>query len=335
VLAQQGASSRALHEMVLQHEHQHNETMLQTLCLARLHEWSPPAALEPFGAALSAAAGADFSPGAGAGAGAPTGLELVDVPGGPFTMGAPADRFSYDNERPRHEIDLPAFRIGLTAVTNRAWLRFVRGGGYGERQWWTDEGWALVHDQGLDMPGGWRADGDGMLEFCAGSWRPLQLDAPVCHVSFHEADAFARAHGRRLPTEAEWEKAALWDPASGGVRRWPWGDAAPHARSANLFGAGRYATVPSLRLVDGAAASGALGMIGDTWEWTSTPFDGYSGFRAEPYREYSEVFFGDRYRVLRGGSWATDARVGTATFRNWDLPQRRQIFAGVRLASEA
>jgi iron(II)-dependent oxidoreductase len=117
-------------------------------------------------------------------------------------------------------------------------------------------------------------------------------DAPVCHVSWFEADAFARAHGARLPTEAEWEKAATWDQGT------------------------------------------LLEEVGLTWEWTASPFTGYPGFVAHPYREYSEVFFGEAYRVLRGGSWATHPRVGTPTFRNWDLPARRQIFSGVRLARD-
>jgi iron(II)-dependent oxidoreductase len=153
-------------------------------------------------------------------------------------------------------------------------------------------------------------------------------------VSWYEADAFARAHDARLPTEAEWEKAATWDQATGRTLAAPWGDGPANARHANLgrrgFGPAAAGAYPA-----GASPCGALGMLGDLWEWTSTRFGGYPGFRAHPYREYSEVFFGDDYRVLRGGSWASSPRVATATFRNWDFPQRRQIFAGVRIASDA
>jgi iron(II)-dependent oxidoreductase len=166
---------------------------------------------------------------------------------------------------------------------------------------------------------------------------PLDPSKPVVHVSWFEADAFARAHGARLPTEAEWEKAATWDQETATARPQPWGasaDADAIAAHANVdqrsFGTVAVGTHPA-----GASAAGCLGMIGDTWEWTAGRFDGYPGFRAYPNREYSEVFFGGDFRVLRGGSWATRARVATPTFRNWDHPQRRQIFAGLRIAKDA
>ena len=163
---------------------------------------------------------------------------------------------------------------------------------------------------------------------------PLDPAKPVVNVSWFEADAFARAHGARLPTEMEWEKAATWDQGSEVKRTYPWGDDPPLAEHANLDQAA-FGTHPTAAHPAGAAPSGCLGMLGDTWEWTSSGFEGYPGFRAHPYREYSEVFFGGDWRVLRGGSWATSARVATPTFRNWDHPQRRQIFAGVRIASDA
>ena len=154
------------------------------------------------------------------------------------------------------------------------------------------------------------------------------------YVSWYEADAYARAQGKRLPTEPEWEKAASWDEAAAVKRRYPWGDACPDESLANLDQLG-FGPAPVGAYPDGAAACGALGMIGDAWEWTATEFAGYPGFRAFPYPQYSEVFFGGGYKVLRGGSWATRRRVAGNTVRNWDLPERRQIHCGFRCASDA
>jgi gamma-glutamyl hercynylcysteine S-oxide synthase len=251
VLSARGPSD--LHELVLRHELQHTETMRQAMFLGGL-------------AGGSFAAMPSFDD-----------VEWVEVPAGSFWMGAPDDGFAYDNERPRHERSVDAFRITRTPITNATFLRFVEGGGYVRREWWSDEGWAWKEEYDITHPLGWTgAD-----------------DHPVQHVSWFEADAFARSLGARLPTEAEWERAATWDHGS------------------------------------------ALDGVGLVWEWTATEFDGYAGFVAHPYREYSEVFFARGYRVLRGGSWAASPRVATRTFRNWDLPQRRQIFSGLRLVMEA
>jgi iron(II)-dependent oxidoreductase len=154
----------------------------------------------------------------------------------------------------------------------------------------------------------------------------------VQHVSFFEAEAYAAWAGRRLPTEQEWEAAATWTP-DGGKLRQPWGDA-PHAGRANV-GRARFAPAPVGSFPDGVSPCGCHGMIGDVWEWTSSPFQPYPGFAAFPYPEYSAAFFDGGYRVLRGGSWATHPLVARATFRNWDHPQRRQIFSGFRTARDA
>jgi iron(II)-dependent oxidoreductase len=308
VVDREGVGDGLLHELVLRHEQQHTETMLQTMELARLpappdRRAAPPAA-----------------------AGAWSGLELVEIPAGPCTLGAADAGFAYDNERPRHQVELPAFRIGRTPVTNAAFLAFAEGGGYGRREWWSDEGWAWKEEHDIARPAGWTADGRAWrMDAC----EPLRPGDPVVHVSWFEADAFARAHGARLPTEAEWEKAATWDQAAQAAHREP-ATAATANVDQRLFG-----TAPAGAYPAGASPVGCLGMVGDVWEWTASRFDGYPGFAAHPYREYSEVFFGGDWRVLRGGSWATRARVATPTFRNWDHPQRRQIFAGLRIATDA
>lgn len=308
-----------LHELVLRHEQQHNETMLQTIQLARLEGYEPPG---DGGDRLAAAEGDPQS-----------GLELLEVPGGECTIGASPDGFAYDNERPRHCTDVRDFLIGRHPVTNASYLTFVEGGGYERRDWWSEEGWAWKEEYDIARPGGWTPD--LRAEWRLGALEPLEPRRPVLHVSWFEADAFARAHGARLPTEIEWEKAATWDHEIGRARAFPWGDDLPvPGVHANLdHGAG--GPSPGASHPAGASPAGCLAMIGDVWEWTSSTFERYPGFEAHPYREYSEVFFGLDYRVLRGGSWATRALVATPTFRNWDYPQRRQIFAGLRLAKDA
>jgi gamma-glutamyl hercynylcysteine S-oxide synthase len=317
VLLLHGSGDGVLAELVLRHEQQHNETMLQAIELARLQP-APAAEATP-------------RPGA---PGGHTGLEPVEVPAGPCTLGAGPDGFAYDNERPRHRAALQAFRIGRTPITNATWLTFAEGGGYERREWWSDEGWAWKEDYDITHPGGWAHGPEGWRRWRMDGWAPLDPDEPVVHVSWFEADAFARAHGARLPTEAEWEKAATWDQDTGTARPYPWGEEPPTARRANLDHRG-LGPHPAGAHPAGAAPCGALGMLGDVWQWTAGSFRGYPGFQAHPYREYSEVFFGDAYRVLRGGSWASRAHVTTPTFRNWDLPIRRQIFSGVRLAWDA
>jgi iron(II)-dependent oxidoreductase len=246
-----------LTELVVRHELQHSETMRQTLALAGL---LPPG--EPSLRALTGEEG------------------WLSFPAGAFLMGAPpaagAEGFAYDNERPRHLARTGAFAIARRPVTNASWLHFSEGGGYERREWWSDEGWS------------WKEEYDITHHPSVSAGH---AQAPVCHVSWFEADAFARAHDARLPTEAEWERAAT-------------------SEQTGLEG------------------------VAQVWEWTASNFGGYPNFVAHPYREYSEVFFGEDYFVLRGGSWATHPRVASPTFRNWDYPLRRQIFAGVRLARD-
>jgi iron(II)-dependent oxidoreductase len=189
-------------------------------------------------------------------------------------------------------------------------------------------------EAGLVAPQFWERDGDTWWRRRFGVLEPVPAAEPVCHVCFFEAEAYATWAGKRLPTEAEWEKAARFDPDTGRSRRFPWGDEDPAPEHANL---GQRHLHPAAvgAYPAGVSPLGVHQLIGDVWEWTSSDFTGYPGFVAFPYREYSEVFFGTEYKVLRGGSWATRARVATPTFRNWDLPQRRQIFSGVRLAWSA
>jgi iron(II)-dependent oxidoreductase len=238
-----------VYEMLLAHELQHNETMLQLLQMVDGSE-SPlldaTLAVEPLA----------------------SGSEMVAIATGEYAIGAPALGFAYDNERPRHLVELAAFEIDRAPVTNSAYAAFIAA-------------------TGAEPPLYWERDGGSWVSVAMGRRAPLEPDRPVIHVSWEQADAFARWAGKRLPSEQEWE-----------------------------------------------AARPELESVGWAWEWTCSDFLAYPGFEAFPYREYSEVFFGDEYKVLRGGAWATHPDVIRPSFRNWDLPQRRQIFAGLRCARD-
>jgi iron(II)-dependent oxidoreductase len=255
--------------MVIQHEHQHIETMLATINLMEqaydvISERTAPARVSATG-------------------------ELA-VPGGTFVMGTDDEPWAYDNERPAHAIDLAPYRIDAAPVRNDEFAAFIADGGYDAPALWSAVGWDWRQGAGVEHPQGWRREGDGAWSVLQlGHRRALAGDEPVEHVCWYEADAFARWAGKRLPTEAEWEH---------------------------------------------AAGSGIEG-VGEVWEWTSSDFAPYPGFRSFPYHEYSEVFFGNEYKVLRGRSWAAHPVTARTTFRNWDYPIRRQIFAGFRCARDA
>lgn len=302
-----------VYRMVVQHEHQHDETLLATrqLMLDRC-----PALVDPAPAP---------QPGSVPGSGE------VLVPAGPFEMGTSTDAWAYDNERPAHIIELDDFCIDASPVTNEDYERFIAGGGYDDPAVWTEKGWKWRQEEGLEHPLFWRATSHGWERLRFGTWAPLDPREPVQHVCWYEADAFARWSGKRLPTEAEWEKAATWDDAACRKRLYPWGDEPHRPALANLGGV-LDGPSPVGSHPEGISLSGCHQLIGDVWEWTSSDFGPYPGFEAYPYAEYSEVFWGGEYKVLRGGSWATHPTATRGTFRNWDYPIRRQIFAGFRCA---
>jgi iron(II)-dependent oxidoreductase len=244
-----------VYEMLVAHELQHQETMLQLLQMLDVPYRPAEADPDPFGPAPVSEGGPD--------------PDTLRFPAGSYEIGAPERGFAYDNERPRQTVEIAAFEIDRTPVTNAAYL-------------------AYMGETGAKPPMYWERAGSDWVRTAMGVTVPVDPTRPVVHVSWHEADAFARWAGKRLPTEFEWE-----------------------------------------------AASPRLEGVGGVWEWTSSDFLAYPGFEAFPYEEYSKVFFGDEYKVLRGTSWATGPHVARPSFRNWDLPQRRQIFAGIRLAGDA
>jgi iron(II)-dependent oxidoreductase len=237
---------------------------------------------------------------------------------------------AYDNERPRHPARLGAFEIDMSAVTNAQYIEFIQDGGYRDPRHWSESGRRWLAESGALAPRYWQRDGQNWNTRSMDRSGPVESDLPVCHVCFHEAEAFARWAGKRLPTEQEWEVAASWDPETKSNRKFPWG-AMNTSTEANIdqlsFGAS-----PVGSYDQNVSPLGCYGMIGDVWEWTSSDFTGYPGFRSFPYKEYSEEFFGSDYKVLRGGSWATRPGAIRNSFRNWDYPIRRQIFSGFRCA---
>ncbi|WP_245666620.1 ergothioneine biosynthesis protein EgtB [Actinomadura latina] len=299
--------------MVVQHEHMHDETMLATHQLRK----GAPALLDPVAEPLQ-------RPAEGLGAGD------VLIEAGPFQMGTSDDPWAYDNERPVHLVDLPAYYIDVEPVSNAAYLAFMEAGGYDDPRWWDPAGWEWRNAGGKRAPAFWAREGNQWVRRRFGRTEPVPPAEPVQHVCWYEADAYARWAGKRLPTEAEWEKAARWDPATQHSRRYPWGEVYEEGR-ANL---GQRTLHPAENgsYASGASAYGVRRLLGDVWEWTSSDFHGYPGFRSFPYKEYSEVFFGPEYKVLRGGSWATHPLAIRGSFRNWDYPIRRQIFSGFRCA---
>lgn len=261
----------------------------------------------------------------------------AEVPGGWWQLGAKAgDGFVFDNEKWAHDIELAPYRIAKAPVTNAEFAEFVEAGGYCAREFWTDEGWAWRERAGAQMPVYWHSK----VEDGRWTWRrydqleELRPDAPVVFVNWHEAQAWCRFAGRRLPTEAEWEAAAIGEATGDAAtladakRPWPWGSAEPTSALANLD----FAFASPLDVAacpEGDSAFGCRQMIGNVWEWTASDFVPFPGFRADPYEDYSQPWFGTR-KVLRGGAWATSARIARPGYRNFFTPDRNDVIAGFR-----
>ncbi|MEE9187116.1 MAG: SUMF1/EgtB/PvdO family nonheme iron enzyme [Bacteroidota bacterium] len=320
--------------MVLEHEYQHQETM--TLILQMLEpsrKKKPDGDEKTFIAALHSTAVSASPHDTSKSSDVPQ--EMVLVSAGPFLMGSDGLPFAYDNERPQHEIALKDFFIDVQPVTNGEFLRFLEEGGYQQRSLWTEEGWKWKQETRVESPRDWLRGSNGRWftneMFAKEELRP---DRAVVGVSWYEADAFARFVGKRLPSEAEWEKAASWDQHSNRKRRFPWGEAPADMNRSN-FGGAQWGTTPVHLFSDGKTPYGCFGMAGNVWEWTSSVFQGYPGFKAFPYRGYSEEWFDGQHKVLRGGSWATRGSLLRSSFRNWHYPFVREIFAGFRCAKDA
>jgi iron(II)-dependent oxidoreductase len=304
-----------VYAMVLQHEYQHNETFLQTLQLKQGTPYRAPRVYEPPRRRTTS----DGS--------------MVRFGGGVIQLGTADRSVAYDNERPQHERDVAPFAIDVYPVTNGDFLQFMRDGGYAREDLWSADGWQWNREADVNAPKYWMRDGDDWCTRVMDRVASVEPELAVCHVCYHEADAFARWAGKRLPTEAEWELAAGWNEQSGRMQRYPWGDDPATPERANLDQLS-FGVAPLGAYSANKSPLGCYGMIGDVWEWTSSDFLPYPGYQTFPYPEYSEVFFGNEYKILRGGSWATRPGVIRNSFRNWDYPIRRQIFSGFRCARD-
>lgn len=306
-----------LFRLVLEHEQQHQETLLYLLHLLNPSKKTRPSEIEAINKEIPVR---HLTKG-----------EMVTVDEGPFMLGANGDSFVYDNERPQHTVHVPAFKIDKYLTTNEEYAEFIAEGGYSRREFWSDEGWTWREKEGWRHPlywkevdGGWRVQ----TMFEEGTLRPHH---PVIGISWYESEAYARFRGKRLPTEAEWEKAASWDGERKHKSHYAWGNEQPSTRLCNFYNH-FWGTTPVGSFPDGASASGCMDMTGNVWEWTGDEFSGYPGFEAFPYPEYSEVWFDGDHRVLRGGSWATHASVLRTSFRNFFRRHFRIAFAGIRCA---
>jgi iron(II)-dependent oxidoreductase len=257
---------------------------------------------------------------------------FVPIAGGEWSQGCNDDPDGWDNERRSHPCSVHDFELARYPVRCAEWLEFMDAGGYATDRWWTDRGIRWRESTHSAAPHFWRkgCDGHWWNRDLTGEHR-IRASDPVTHVSWYEADAYAKFRAGRLPTEPEWELAASWDRVHDRKRRWPWGDEPSRT-------AARLAPAPGPAPVDqhpmGAAASGVQDLVGNAWEWTSCDFAPYPGFVPQDYRGYSEPWFDGRHKVCRGGSYLTQPEVARCTFRNFFLPGTRAIPLGLRLARD-
>ena len=306
-----------------QHECQHQETIAELRQLLAMHTRQGEDSLSPEQAETALAA--------------PEPMEMADITGGTFRMGSDAI-CDYDNEKDAHDVTVAPFRLDKTPVTAGQWIAFMQDSGYARPELWSGEGWQWRQAENAQMPEYWRRVGRGYGQYTAQGLSAISPHQPALSLSWYEADAYARWIGKRLPTEAEWEYAARYDPRSNETRLYPWGDTPPRPARADYGQRAAQArpaavmNVPTAYKPPDACAFGAQYLCGSVWEWTATPFLPYAGFRAFPYDGYSQDHMDGKHYVCRGGSWASDARVLRASFRNWYVPTYRQGFLGLRCA---
>ena len=321
----------------LEHEMQHQELRVydikHLLCDQFVAPIAPaPASIEAV-SGMAAVEGGLFELGYHSGMGVPPMNHAQDAHATPGNYD-----FAFDNEKPQHKVFLQDFSIDRAPVANGDYLEFIKAGGYQDFRWWHSAGWEKVNQEPWFAPLYWeQRDGAWMVRDFAGLHQVTdKLNEPVSHVSFLEASAYAKWAGKRLPTEAEWEKAASFSPASNSKRKFPWGDASPDGLDenlGNLFENSLWRVAPVGAFPEGQSAYGCQQMIGDVWEWTTSDYVPYPGFKSE-FDEYNDKWFVSQ-KVLRGGSFATPRRHIRTTYRNFFYPHERWMIGGFRCAKDA
>jgi ergothioneine biosynthesis protein EgtB len=300
--------------MGLEHEMQHQELLVYDIKHLLCDQFQPK--IKPLPRATSKVQG------------------MAEVEGGLFWLGYEGDDFGWDNEKPVHQVFLQDFQIDKALVTNREYLDFIRHGGYQNFRWWFSEGWETVKREQWQAPFYWELhDGEWLIRDFTGLHSVAdRAEDPVSHVSYYEAAAFAKWAGKRLPTEAEWEKAACYDAERKVKRRFPWGDTEPDSGKANLFENGFWSVAPVGAFPNGANPYGCQQMIGDVWEWTTSDYVPFPGFKTE-FDEYNDKWFVNQ-KVLRGGSFATPQSHIRTTYRNFFHAHERWMISGFRCARD-
>ena len=293
---------------LIQHESQHSETVSFILQLQRRHALEGCTVFGPehYTQSTTFLTGSDY--------------DMLCIPAGAFEQGNDS-LDALDNERPVSQVNLETYWIDRYPVTCEQYRAFMDAGGYQNPTWWSAAGWSWLQAHPVEKPLYWVED-------------PAYDRHPVCGVSWYEAEAYAQFVGKRLPTEAEWEKAASWNAVTGQRQTYPWGEAFPEIQHCNCdYQLGQ--TTPVDAYPEGQSPYGCYDMLGNVWEWTASWFSGYEGFESYPYPGYSQVYFDQQHRVLRGGSWATRPWALRCAFRNWYHPGVRQIFIGFRCAQSS
>ncbi len=315
----------SLARMGLEHEMQHQELLVYDIKHLLCDLYDAPV----FGALKSAA------PKTAAPAVSEPVTGMVEIGGGLFALGHAGGGFAWDNEKPQHTVFLQDYAIDRAPVSNGDFLDFINDGGYEDYRWWLSEGWEALNREQWRAPLYWELSAEYSGQWMIRDFHGLRLAEdkaldPVSHISYFEAAAYAKWAGKRLPTEAEWEKAATFDPDEQVKKTFPWGDGAPDSARANLFDNQFWSVSPIGSASQGCSAYGCHQMIGDVWEWTSSDYAPYPGFKSE-FDEYNDKWFVGQ-KVLRGGSFATPRIHIRPTYRNFFHPHERWMISGFRCA---